>query len=121
MHITNQEQLINLLSNIKENEWENVFITGCTEIFNKILIQPLIRVVENQTHTFLSVRVIEIQSEQQGKGYFKQIYQILSSYHLPLLFDNVVNHKLDQFLDKEGFKSLITEKYDCIIKSRYKF
>lgn len=84
-----------------------------------MMVQRLKRVVNNVDTSFLSIRDIRIEKSFQQKGIFSSFLSILEKKSIPVMIDDIVNDKLDDFLMKRGYESFFYEKYGEKVRARY--
>ncbi len=119
-YFESSKELFDALDKIDAGNYMDFFAVCEAPPFKSLLIQNLIREVNGKEQSFLSIRDIEILPQYRGKGHFKKIFDIIESKKVPFYFDDVVNPKLDSYLNKKGYKINRTEKYGNAIYSRYK-
>lgn len=120
MLIKDYEELLTEIKKIDESNYKSTFLLGL-DIYpiKKILIQTLIRIVDNEEIYFVGIRDIEIDEKEKSKGTFKYIISIFENKNLPFIIDDIVNYKLDSYLEQKGYLKLTYTKYENEIISRY--
>lgn len=108
--------------------FESVTLDNYTEFFmivkdatpvEKMMVQRLNRVINNVEQSFLSIRDIKIEESLQQKGVFSNFLNILENKGIPVMIDDIINDKLDDFLMRRGYHSFYYTKYENKIRSRY--
>lgn len=108
--------------------FEGVTLDNYTEFFmivkeaspiEKMMVQRLKRVVNNVETSFLSIRDIRIEDASQQKGIFSSFLSILEKKGIPVMIDDIVNDKLDDFLMRRGYHAFFYEKYGEKVRARY--
>lgn len=108
--------------------FEGVTLENYTDFFmivkeaspiEKMMVQRLKRVVNNVETSFLSIRDIRIEEASQQKGIFSNFLNILEQKGIPVMIDDIVNDKLDDFLMRRGYHAFIYEKYGEKVRARY--
>lgn len=108
--------------------FEGVTLENYTDFFmivkeaspiEKMMVQRLKRVVNNVETSFLSIRDIRIEESSQQKGIFSRFLSILEDKGIPVMIDDIVNDKLDDFLMRRGYHAFIYEKYGEKVRARY--
>jgi hypothetical protein len=121
MYYKNYHKLMRDMEQINFQNYMNFFaVWGGGEPFKDLLIQCLIRDVDNHRIEFLAIRNIEVLPEYKNKGYFKRILSLLEHKDIPLYFDDVVSEKLNNYLTQRGYRQNTTEKNNHIIHSRFR-
>lgn len=114
------EELLTEIKKIDESNYKSTFLIGL-DIYpiKKILIQTLVRIVNNEEIHFIGIRDIEIYQKEKSKGTFKHIISIFENKNVPFIIDDIVNYKLDSYLEQKGYLKLTYTKYENKIISRY--
>jgi hypothetical protein len=108
--------------------FEGVTLDNYTDFFmivkeaspiEKMMVQRLKRVVNNVETSFLSIRDIRIEEASQQKGIFSSFLSILEKKGIPVMIDDIVNNKLDDFLMRRGYHAFTYEKYGEKVRARY--
>lgn len=85
----------------------------------KMMVQRLKRVVNDREISFLSIRDIKIEDAFQKQGIFSNFLSILEQKNIPVMIDDIVNDKLDDFLMRRGYHYFTYEKYGDKVRARY--
>lgn len=114
------EELLTEIKKIDESNYKSTFLIGL-DIYpiKKILIQTLVRIVDNEEIHFIGIRDIEIDEKEKSKGTFKHIISIFENKNVPFIVDDIINYKLDSYLEQKGYLKLTYTKYENEIISRY--
>lgn len=120
MYLTKFDDFYKELQKVNSQNYDNFFMVSKTEPFETLLIQKLTREVNGKEEIFFGVRDFKLKKEFQGQGIFTNMLMILEANEVPILIDDIINPKLEDWLFKRGYQSLITQKYDQKINSRFK-
>jgi hypothetical protein len=102
-----------------ENYTDFFMIVKEASPIEKMMVQRLKRVVNNVETSFLSIRDIRIEESSQQKGIFSNFLSILEQKGIPVMIDDIVNNKLDDFLMRRGYHAFTYEKYGEKVRARY--
>jgi hypothetical protein len=102
-----------------ENYTDFFMIVKEASSIEKMMVQRLKRVVNNVETSFLSIRDIRIEESSQQKGIFSNFLSILEQKGIPVMIDDIVNNKLDDFLMRRGYHAFTYEKYGEKVRARY--
>lgn len=78
-------------------------------LFKSLSIEHVSRVINNKSMSFLAIRDIDIHPEYRSKKLLTQLLDMLESKCIPILVDDIINHRLFKYLHDRGYKNL---KYD---------
>lgn len=119
MYIKDDETLDTYLAGLRECPLDEIVAVAETDKVEKFYLQPLVRQINGRAQTFLSLRNIKINPSLQRQGIFKGILKRLIESGHPLLLDDVINPKLEEFLQRQGWVQLKTQKYGEEVISYY--
>ena len=120
MMLTQYSDVIELFEGVTlENYTDFFMIVKEASPIEKMMVQRLKRVVNNVETSFLSIRDIRIEEASQQKGIFSNFLNILEQKGIPVMIDDIVNDKLDDFLMRRGYHAFIYEKYGEKVRARY--
>lgn len=118
--LTQYSDVIDAFESVTLENYINFFmIVQEASPIEKMMVQRLKRVVNNVDTSFLSIRDIRIEKSFQKKGIFSSFLSILEKKSIPVMIDDIVNDKLDDFLMKRGYESFFYEKYGEKVRARY--
>lgn len=120
MYLKNFQDFYTELETITKDNFGDFFMVSRSEPFESLLIQRLIRPINQKEYTFLAIRDFKLNKHFQGKGIFTNTLGILERNQIPILIDDIINPKLEQWLMKRGYEPLKTSKYSQTINSRFK-
>jgi hypothetical protein len=89
-------------------------------ILESLLVIHLNREIDGKQRTFLAVRDIKLKPEFRGKGYFSKFLKDFESLGVSIMFHDVINPNLFQYLKLKGFKEYREDKYGMEVISLYK-
>lgn len=89
-------------------------------LFEELLVQELLRVVNSKEESFLAIRNIVLKKQYQSLGLFTEFLEVLEKLNVNLMFHDVVNKKLFSFLQKRGYKQFFEVKSGHDVTSLYK-
>lgn len=95
------------------------FIDDDDGIFQRLLIQPLTRTIDNNAIVFFSIRVVDLKPEHRGKGLFAKFEAELRTNNIPIMFHDVVNLRLEQWLKRNGYRKHVEVKFDVNVSSYF--
>lgn len=102
------------------NDPFGMFMDANDSIFDRLLIQPLVRNVNGSELKFIGIKIIELKSSCQGLGLFIHFLGELELVNLPIMFHDIINDRLYASLKQRGYVSFIEYKYNTKIKCLYK-
>lgn len=91
-----------------------------TSMIKELLVQNLERHINGKKITFLSIRNIVLKEDFKGKGYFSKFLMELESLNVNIMFHDVINPRLMNFLKTKNFKEYKEKKYEDEVISLYK-
>lgn len=120
MYLTQYNDVLDAFNNVTKDNYLDFFmvVKDATPI-SKMMVQRLIRDIDRVERSFLSIRDIRIEEDSQQKGIFTHLLSILESKGIPLMIDDIINDKLDNFLMKRGYRQLTYQKNASKIRARY--
>lgn len=120
MYLTQYSDVLEAFESVTLDNYTDFFmIVKDASPVEKMMVQRLKRVVNNVEQSFLSIRDIKIEESSQQKGIFSNFLSILESKGIPVMIDDIINDKLDEFLMKRGYHSFYYAKYENKIRARY--
>jgi len=120
MYLTQYNDVIEAFNNVtKENYLDFFMVVKDATPISKMMVQRLNRDIDRVELSFLSIRDIRIDEDVQQKGIFTNLLSILESKGIPIMIDDIINDKLDDFLMKRGYRPLTYQKNSSKIRARY--
>lgn len=120
MYLTQYSDVLEAFESVTMDNYTDFFmIVKDAGPVEKMMVQRLKRVVNGVEQSFLSIRDIKIEESSQQKGIFSNFLSILESKGIPVMIDDIINDKLDEFLMKRGYHSFYYTKYENKIRARY--
>lgn len=120
MYLTAYEDVFSALETVDQSNYSEFFMVAKNAYpIEKLFIQRLNRMVNGKEIAFLSVRDIVIAKDSQQSGIFTALLSTLEKQNIPIMINDVVNDKLDNFLMKRGYIAYAHEKNDSKTRSRY--
>lgn len=119
MYLTQYSDVLEAFESVTLDNYTDFFmIVKDASPVEKMMVQRLKRVVNNVEQSFLSIRDIKIEESSQQRNFLKFL-SILESKGIPVMIDDIINDKLDEFLMKRGYHSFYYAKYENKIRARY--
>lgn len=121
--VKNFEQLFqNIQSDIELDGNVSLYIASdkADSIFEKLLVQELVRTINNKQVKFLAVRNIVMKETYKEQKFFTKFVEQLETLQTPLMYHDVVNRRLIPFFQKKGYSLLEEKKYEENLISVYK-
>lgn len=121
--VKNFEQLFqNIQSDIELDGNVSLYIASdkADSMFEKLLVQELVRTINNKQVRFLAVRNIVMKETYKEQKFFTKFVEQLETLKTPLMYHDVVNRRLIPFFQKKGYSLLEEKKYDENLISMYK-
>lgn len=120
MYLTAYEDVVSALETVDQLNYSDFFMVAKNAYpIEKLFIQRLNRMVNGKEIAFLSVRDIVIAKDSQQSGIFTTLLSTLEKQNIPIMINDIVNDKLDNFLMKRGYVAYAHEKNDSKTRSRY--
>jgi hypothetical protein len=116
MYTRKYEEVIDFLENLDETSF---LIAEQAIPIQKLYIQPLVREVDGKNVAFLALRNIQIKKQDRRKGIMTYVFNSMKDSGLNIMFDDIINDHLFNFLIEKGFTAFYYEKQDCKIRSAY--
>lgn len=93
-----------------EEVFENItrdttILVAETDVFDKLLIQDLVREVNGREIRFMALRNIVVKEKERNKGYFKKVVQTMLDTGRPVLLDDIINNNVYSMVKGLGFKN----------------
>lgn len=73
--------------------------------FKTIAFYTSTHIVQGKKTIFLTINNIEVHKNMRSHGKFSQLLTLLENKKIPLLIDNIINHRLFASLTKRGYKN----------------
>lgn len=89
-------------------------------IFEKVLVQELVRTIDNQEIKFIAIRNIELKEKYKSQKSFTKFVEQLETLNYPIMYHDIVNDKLKPFFEKKGYQIFKEKKYEQEVISMYK-
>ena len=89
-------------------------------LFEKLLVQELIRDINGKDESFLAIRNIVLKENLRHQGLLTVFLSELEKLNVNIMFHDVVNNKLLNFLEKREYLHLFEVKSEHPINSLYK-
>ena len=121
--VKNFEQLFqNIQSDIELDGNVSLYIASdkADSMFEKLLVQELVRTINNKQVRFLAVRNIVMKETYKEQKFFTKFVEQLETLQIPLMYHDVVNRSLIPFFQKKGYSLLEEKKYEESLISMYK-
>lgn len=121
--VKNFEQLFqNIQSDIELDGNVSLYIASdkADSMFEKLLVQELVRTINNKQVRFLAVRNIVMKETYKEQKFFTKFVEQLETLQIPLMYHDVVNRSLIPFFQKKGYSLLKEKKYEESLISMYK-
>lgn len=121
--VKNFDELFNNIKSDIENDGQvSLFIASdkADSIFEKVLVQELVRTINNKQIKFIAIRNIELKNQYKGQKSFTHFVEKLETLNYPVMYHDIVNNKLVPFFDKKEYKIFKEKKYEQEVLSRYK-
>lgn len=120
MYLTAYEDVVSALETVDQLNYSDFFMVVKNAYpIEKLFIQRLNRMVNGKEIAFLSVRDIVIAKDSQQSGVFTNLLSTLEKQNIPIMVNDIVNDKLDDFLMKRGYIAYSHQKNDSKTRSRY--
>lgn len=115
------ELIVNIKNDINSGE-SSLYIAKDDEssMIKELLVQNLERNINGKKVTFLAIRNIVLKEEFKGNGYFSKFLMELESLKINIMFHDVINPRLMNFLKTKNFKEYKEKKYEDEVISLYK-
>ena len=115
------ELIVNIKNDINSGE-SSLYIAKDDEssMIKELLVQNLERNINGKKVTFLAIRNIVLKEEFKGNGYFSKFLMELESLNVNIMFHDVINSRLMNFLKTKNFKEYKEKKYEDEVISLYK-
>ncbi len=120
--VKNLDELLANIRNDVQNGQIGFYLANDSKnsVFEKLLVQELKREVNGQQVSFLAIRDVRLKEELRGNGYFKAFFEQLNELNIPLMFHDVLNERLQNFLLKHDYKIYKEVKNEQELTSCYK-
>ena len=116
------ELLVNIEQDVR-NEHLGLYITDKNNqksLFEKLLVQELVRDVDEKKTSFLAIRDIVLKESLRKNGLLTVFLDELEKLNVNIMFHDVVNNRLLAFLEKRGYLHLLEVKSEHQVISLYK-
>lgn len=104
-----------LYTKLKESVSKDSFVFVNAEsqnsIFEKLLVQTLVRTINGNSIKFIGVRVVELKPEYKSNGEFTKFIDLLIGLKHPILIHDIVNDRLIEFFYERKFGLNTETKY----------
>lgn len=116
------ELLENIQNDILNDNGISLYIASDKgdSIFEKLLVQELVRNINNIPTKFIAIRDIKLKENYKSQKYFTHFVEKLESVQYPIMYHDIVNDKLIPFFNKLGYKIFKEKKYEHEVTSMIK-
>lgn len=112
----------NIKSDIINDGYVSLYIAADKHdsMFEKLLVQELVRTINNQQIKFIAIREIKLKENYKSQKSFTHFVEKLETLHYPIMYHDIVNDKLIPFFDKLCYKIFKEKKYEHEVTSMIK-
>lgn len=120
--IKNFDSLLENIKNDIQGGESSLYIADESDesIFIKLLVQPLKREISGKEIAFIAIRDITLKENFRGQGHFRKFFKELNSFNINLMFHDMINEQLYEFLIQQGYEVYKETKYQEELVSCYK-
>lgn len=79
--------------------------SGFRSSFKTISLYTSLHTINNKKIIFFTINNIEVHNNMRAHGKLSELLTLLENKKIPLMIDNIINHRLFAFLTKRGYKN----------------